>query len=85
MLEAVGQGRLDRPVVGGGRDHPDRTVVPDGAGRDLADRDLRLPGEVGVVGQPVADVGGQRGEHPVHHFRGTGWADDLERPGPAGS
>ncbi len=78
MQEA--DGRCDRAMVGGRGQNAD-TVDIHHALRVLVHLDGRRFGEVGVMGDAVADVVAERRQRRVDDLGGARWADDLQRCG----
>jgi hypothetical protein len=80
VVEAVGDARLDRAVIGrsdGDGRRPGGEL--DGPGVDLDHLDERWTRQVVVVGDAVADVGGERGQEMVDDGPGADRADDTQR------
>ena len=68
VLDAVTDRRLDRPMVGGGRDDAHAVFREHDTAPDLDHVEERLPGEVRMVREAVLDVWLQHRAHPVDHF-----------------
>ena len=81
MFHPVADGGLDGTMIRRGGDDAHAGILEDDAGRDLHDFDLGLPGEVGVVREPVLDVGPEHREHRVDDFLGAGWPVHAQRRG----
>ena len=79
VLDAVADARVHRSVVGRCRHDPHAALVEHDALEVLGHLDAGVPGQVVVVGQPVGDVRGERGQEAVDHRRGAGRADDPQR------
>ena len=88
LVDPVADGRTDRGVVGRRRGDPHPALVEDDTLVDLGGHGGRRPGEVLVMGEPVADVRLQHGlggptSSPVPTgpttVNGFGWNDVTHR------
>ncbi len=68
VLNAVADRRLDRPMVGGGRDDAHAVFIEHDTRGDLDHVEEGLPGEVRMVREAVLDVWLQHRAHPIDHF-----------------
>ena len=78
VVDPVADGRVDRRMVGGRRRHPHGAALEHDALGDVGGHRGRPPGEVVVVGQPVADVGLQHRLGGGHEGRRARRAEDVE-------
>ena len=78
-LHSERNGGLDRPMIGGGDANEGRPHHELVAGIHFDRRHHRPLGQVLVVIDPVANIGGERGQRVFHHVADAGRTDDRER------